>query len=335
MTTHPPIYQDHGEKFHADRCLPLIRAAESGKVKLAAVARGSYPGVRLPAGILPGLRSIGYWDAVGPQDWGLDLHRNEGLELTLMETGGTPFVINECVYALKPGDLTVTRPWQPHRVGNPNIGAGRLHWIILDVEVRRPNQQWKWPGWLVLTREDLKELTIMLSHNEQPVWLATPEIKRCFQQIGRLLEAQHRQDVSYSRLTVSINELYVAALEMLRERKVRLDPSLSSSLRTVELFLSDLKSNLGNLARPWTLEEMAGQCGLGATRFVDYCRQIANMTPMKYLNHQRIEAAERLMNESPSRSVKQVAAACGFETSQYFATVFRRIKGHSPTERNR
>ena len=65
-------------------------------------------------------------------------------------------------YSLKPGHLTITRPWQPHSLGNPHIGPNRLHCIILDVEVRRPHQSWNWPDWIILTRNDLKQLTALL-----------------------------------------------------------------------------------------------------------------------------------------------------------------------------
>ena len=35
--------------------------------------------------MLPGLKMAGYWDADSDQDWGLPWHRNEGIELTLLE----------------------------------------------------------------------------------------------------------------------------------------------------------------------------------------------------------------------------------------------------------
>ncbi|MEI9960533.1 MAG: hypothetical protein WDM76_05170 [Limisphaerales bacterium] len=34
---------------------------------------------------------------------------------------------------LAPGHFTITRPWQLHKLGAPNIGPGRLHWLIVDV----------------------------------------------------------------------------------------------------------------------------------------------------------------------------------------------------------
>ena len=103
-------------------------------------------------GTLSGLKTVGFWDADHDQAWGLDWHRNEGLELTFLETGTLAFSVDATRCQLHPNDLTITRPWQPHRVGNPAVSAGRLHWLILDLGVRRPHQTWQWPKWLILTR---------------------------------------------------------------------------------------------------------------------------------------------------------------------------------------
>src|SRR5207249_3334840 len=112
---------------------------------------------KLPAGELCGIKSIGYWDALGPQTWGLPWHRNEGVEVTFLESGRLGFAVDGREYALQPDALTVTRPWQSHRVGNPLIGPGKLHWLILDVGVRRPNQAWRWPDWVMLKGADREE----------------------------------------------------------------------------------------------------------------------------------------------------------------------------------
>ncbi len=133
MRSRPPVYKEYGTSYHADTCQALITAAEAGQVRLKALARGSYPGQRLPRTALCGLSSLGFWDAAGRQNWGLDWHRNEGVELTFLETGSVPFGVMNHECHLHAGDLTITRPWQPHRVGNPQVGPGRLHWVILDV----------------------------------------------------------------------------------------------------------------------------------------------------------------------------------------------------------
>lgn len=326
-----PIYQEQGRTYEADTCRPVVRAVQTGQLRQVALARGHYPGRRLPRQALPGVKSIGFWDAQRRQDWGLAWHRNEGLEVTLLESGGIGFAVERQEFALKPGDLTFTRPWQQHRVGDPEVGAGRLHCVIVDVGVRRPHQSWRWPSWLVLTPADLRQLTDILRHNEQPVWHATPEILQSFRRIATAVEADEAGS-SISSLAVALNQLFLAFLEMFRHQKVRLDESLSSASRTIELFWRDLCQNPDHLALEWTVRSMARRCGMGVTSFIHHSKQLVNMTPIQYLNHCRLTAAAQLLRHDPERTVTEVALACGFTSSQYFATVFRRRYGTTPRE---
>jgi AraC family L-rhamnose operon regulatory protein RhaS len=295
------------------------------------LVRGHYPGRPLPHGALPGLKTIGYWDAETAQDWGLAWHRNEGIEITFLESGELAFAVDGREYGLHADDLTVTRPWQLHRVGNSNVGASRLHWIIADVGVRRPNQSWKWPNWVMLSPPDLEELTNFLRQNERPVWKASPDLQRCFHAIAHAVESD-RKGSSVSLLTVRVNELFVLLLEMLRRQKIRLDYSLSSSRRTVELLLADLRTHPEHLSLEWTVQEMARSCGLGVTRFVHHFRALTNMTPLHFVNQSRLALGAKLLRDNPAANITEIAFTCGFSSSQYFATAFSRLYGCSPRE---
>ena len=320
------VFLSPDEHYHADRCEPLRAAVRRGEVRLAALARRGYPGRALPPEMLPEVSTVGFWDARGAQRWGLDWHRNEGIELTYLARGQTEFLVDDEHFRLESGALTITRPWQQHRVGNPHVGPSRLCWLILDVGVRRPNQPWLWPRWLVLSPADLSRLTTLLSHNEQSVWTASEEIGACFERIAECVQKSDPA-AGQSRLKLHINELFLAVLELLQQRRMSLDSRLVSARRTVELFLADLAHRLDY---PWTLAEMAERCGLGRTRFADYCRQIVNMTPAEYLAHSRIESAKRSLESEPAQSVTHIGLGCGFQSSQYFATAFRKRTGLSP-----
>ena len=326
-----PIYAERDQTYQADTCQPLVRGVEAGQVTLNALVHGRYPGRPLPRHALPEVKAVGFWDAQQAQNWGLDWHRNEGLELTYLESGGLDFAVDGQPFHLRPGDLTITRPWQRHRVGDPHVGPGRLHWLILDVGVRRPHQSWRWPPWLVLTRDDRDAFTRILRHNEQPVWHATPELRHCFQQIARSVETD-RDGCNVSRLAIKINELLLLVYETLQAHDLPLDETLTGTQRTVELFLADLRDNIDFLAEEWIVRDMAGRCGLGVTRFNDYCKSLTNMTPLQFLNQCRLDAATRLLRECPGLGVTQVALRCGYGSSQYFANAFRRRFECSPSE---
>jgi AraC family L-rhamnose operon regulatory protein RhaS len=321
-------FQDRQTTVYADTCEPLKSAARRGELALYAWSRGSYPGLRLPAGALPEVRSVGVWDANRPQRWGLEEHCNEGIEFTYLARGKTAFAVEDRAYPLRAGHLTITRPWQRHRVGRPYVGASRLVWFILDVGVRRPNQAWQWPPWLVCSAADLRRLTRLLRDNEQPVWRADDQSARRFEDLAALLQNE-RPRGSETKLTLILNEILVAILELLQAKRIPLDSHLSSSRRAVEIFLAGLPRHAGT---DWTLPAMAEACGLSRSQFSAYCRQITNMTPIEYLTHCRVEQAARMLRQSPGPDITEIALACGFSSSQYFATVFRNHTGCSPSQ---
>jgi AraC-like DNA-binding protein len=323
----PALYTSPETVYHADTCDLLKQAAVEGQISLAAFGRRGYPGKPLPSSVLPEIASLGCWDAQHDQSWGLAWHRNEGVELTFLARGRLHFAVDEQSYALESGHLTITRPWQNHRVGNPWIRASRLHWLILDLGIRRPNENWRWPPWLVFSRQDLERLTTLLRHNERPVWQANAALRDCFEKITDQLEGAEPADTE-SRLKIYLNNLLMEVLQLLESKHIALEANLSSTRRTVELFLSRLPEHLDH---HWDLETMATQCGLGRSRFAHYCEEITNQSPLKYLAHCRLELAARLLR-STEKSVTNISFDCGFESSQYFANVFHRDFGCAPSE---
>ena len=71
---------------------------------------------------------------------------------------------------------------------------------------------------------------------------------------------------------------------------------------------------------------------MGRSRFAYYCRKITNMKVTEYLNHCRIEKAKHMLAYSPGMNILEIALNCGFESSQYFSTVFRKKIGVTPSE---
>ncbi|MEZ4969936.1 MAG: helix-turn-helix transcriptional regulator [Flavobacteriaceae bacterium] len=320
------------KNYKADTCTPLKKAWQKGELELSSLVRLDYPGKPLPTKMLKGVNSIGYWDAHMPQNWGLDWHRNEGIEITYLETGSMPISTENIENAqLMANHFTIMRPWQLHKLGNPNIGVGRLYWLILDVNVRNPHQAWKWPSWIVISRDDLKELTKILRQNEKIIWQSDSKIRSCFNEIGKVVSSNDLGHIE-SELVILINSLLLSILNVFRRGNVSLDKTLMESKRTVELFLTELPFHI---EKAWTLESMANQCNLGTTRFVHFCKKITNMTPVEYLNYLRLEKASKLLNEGKIRSIQEIAYDCGFTSGQYFATQFKKQYGCTPKQFNK
>ncbi len=324
-----PIYRSPKSRFEIDSCAPQSAAVRGGKIQMHALSKGYYPGILMRPEQLPGITSIGFWNGAGSQDWGLEVHRNEGVEICFLETGAMSFSVEAKNFELRSGQFTITRPWQLHKLGAPNIGPGKLHWFILDVGVRRPNQDWHWPRWVTLTPADKAELTRKLRHNENAVWSSSPAIATAFRNLSEGVLHWQEPHVE-SHMIAWINQLLLGILVAITQQKAPENPELTSRRRTVELFLRDLAANAASCSQPWTLEKMAAHCGMGITVFSKYGRELVNIGPVEFLNQCRLDHAARQLKADHAQSVTEIAFHNGFNSSQYFATSFRKRFRMSP-----
>lgn len=103
-------------------------------------------------------------------------------------------------------------------------------------------------------------------------------------------------------------------------------PTLTS--RRLTNVLEYMKAHLD---QPLLLSELAEICGLSPTHFNRAFRDALGKPPHAYLIELRLEKAKDLL-EHTRLPITQIALSCGFEQSQYFATLFRRKVGFTPRE---
>ena len=325
-TAYPIFKSGHGV-YNIDSCKPQIKAARKGLIEFHALTHGNYPGEKLPKGTLTGLSSIGWWNAKGTPSWGLEPHRNEGIEIVFMETGSMPFIVDGRKYKIQAGNLTITRPWEKHKLGNPNIGPGKLHWLIIDVSVRKKDHIWQWPKWIILEKNDLHRLTQILSGKKKIIINNSRGIRLIFKSLSGAVASKERGRLS--AIAVFINELLLELLRNLQGEKSIKKPTSAASREAILQFLIELEKDADICSQPWTLISMAEHCHVGTTFFVERCRDMINESPMKYLNECRLCHADNLLTKHTDKSVTDIAMACGFGSSQYFATCYRRKFGRT------
>ncbi|MFD2256144.1 AraC family transcriptional regulator [Luteolibacter algae] len=317
--------------LEADNCSPLLNAIQRGGVEFFAYGRGQYPGKRLAVNQLPGLRTVGYWDAIGVQAWGLPMHRNEGIEICCLLNGETVFATDSEQWILRPGDITITRPWQRHRLGDPHIGACKLFWFIIDVESGNGRAAWEFPSWIGPDADSRRALLRIFRKNQ-----------RCYigDKNGRLHDMLSDAcgrlaaggDLSTAIISNLINHVMV-------EVGVRLSGGIPDGMsdpqgfdRTIREFFRGLELSFEKAAEPWTVADIARVCRVGVTYLTASSRSIFNTTPSDQLNKVRLFHAARMLKANPDLRVTEIAMLTGFNTSQYFATRFRKQFRMSPRE---
>ena len=81
-----------------------------------------------------------------------------------------------------------------------------------------------------------------------------------------------------------------------------------------------------------TVERLAVQAKMSASRFFPCFKSSLGVTPVDYLNHFRISKAIVMIVNRPDLSVDEISLAVGFESSTYFRRVFKLITGKTPRD---
>lgn len=79
-----------------------------------------------------------------------------------------------------------------------------------------------------------------------------------------------------------------------------------------------------------TLENAAASCGLSVSRFKAKFREETGITPRAFINYVKITHARLLLEQG--LSVTEVSARLSFDTPNYFATLFKKYTGKTPSQ---
>ena len=97
-----------------------------------------------------------------------------------------------------------------------------------------------------------------------------------------------------------------------------------------------IRAEIGSFIDAHYREDISMQDAAAALRYSDayFCKlfkQCFNKNFTSYLTEYRVEEAKKML-EQPTVNVKEIGKAVGYGDSNYFAKVFKRITGQSPTE---
>ena len=85
----------------------------------------------------------------------------------------------------------------------------------------------------------------------------------------------------------------------------------------------------GDLAHPWTLEELAQRAALSRTALAERFRIALGDTPLNHLRTLRMQKAMQILSET-RQTLEQVAQAVGYQDAFGFSKVFKRTTGMAP-----
>jgi len=253
----------------------------------------------------------------------LPMHRNSGLELVLVENGRVIWDYRGRKVNTPPGHLSFSWPWQDHGAWNERLEMAEVYWLIIPLKDgwRKTSRPRPHPG--LVPMQVTEPVWDTLCGMEHPVIRLTPAGRKAFIQTVRSLE---RDGEIVSIETWGCMLLLFSEIES--ALSMEQDGGRGPDLERVRRFMDTLSTRLGE---GWTLEAMSEDCGMGRTRFATAVKHVYGDTPMRLLARMRVEAARQRLFQS-SEPVGEIADSLGFGSSHYFATVFKRYIGITPSE---
>jgi len=250
----------------------------------------------------------------------LGQHLNDGIEICLLSKGRFEWTIEGHAWQLRSGDCTFTLPWQRHGGTHGLLDAGSLHWIIIGPQRFRRDGTLSLGRWSHLPADVQQWIGRTLCTTDTPFVAADDAIRHIFRELHELFR------INDPSLAWRVNRLTDELLYCLAR-----DVSTSQIVRRNVLDMQQVRRRiLGDLSRRWTLDDLVEVTGYGKTRLTHLVRDETGLSPMAWMRRVRIDAAQHWLKTSP-QTITDIALRCGFQSSQQFATIFRRLIGSSPS----
>jgi len=257
-------------------------------------------------------------------------HCNPGMELVLVEQGQLEWAVEQVPEVLTPGTVFFTLPWQMHGSLQIREPRNRICYALFGLpgSDEKPHDRIQFPERLRFTAKETKLLSQVFVSAPRHAWLASDLLKKMFPELIRRLDGSSELDDSAS------TSLLRAILIELADTICNSPDSGQHNALTTQKVRAFLRIIGQQLDRAWTLEEMAGACGIKRTQFAKIMRNTTGYPPLQYLNRIRFEKACNLL-ENSAISITEIAFECGYTSSQYFAETFKKRARMTPSQYRR
>lgn len=245
-------------------------------------------------------------------------HTHRGsFEICYLDRGTVDWWVEDKQYHIKPGHVFVTFPGEKHGGLYDIMNPCQLYWA----QIAMPKG--KAIGGLTVseTRLIAKELASL----EERMFPASRDVVSCFE---RLID-EHQLPSAHSKIAIrsTLVQLLVSVLRSCGSKAggARKGPRISGVVKKACAIINqNLSSNL-------KVDAIARKVDLSTTAFYQQFAEQLHLTPAEYVTQRRIEWAKELLADE-SLSITAIAHRLGYSSSQYFATIFKRSTGISPTQ---
>ncbi|MFP4055103.1 MAG: helix-turn-helix transcriptional regulator [Phycisphaerae bacterium] len=253
-----------------------------------------------------GAHHVGHYNRIDP-------HHLPCWEVALVETGSLDLLVGRRAVSVKAGQMLAVPPRTTLQSGEGR-NAGLFYWVGIDPPPEPPLPEEPW------LRQAVVPLEKTLAAAGGDPLAAGPAV----------LAAAHRMVELCVEGTAPTLVRAGAALELVgRVAEALTSPRPLAEGRSDRLAPALMLIHSAAGEQP-TVEQLAEACDMGRASFAELFRRVVGQTPAQYANQVRIERAREML-ATGDRTVTEIATRLGFSSSQYFASVFRKFTGTSPS----
>ena len=245
-------------------------------------------------------------------------HSHKQFELLFVLDGSTVYEFQGCdPIELAGGHFMVVPPGMMHRGEQDLRMPTTLIGIVLAFDARGATRN---------TPFTVRELGWLRRHfktNSLTVHPLGPDLRRIIVQLDKRLSGKKQDN---DELSMAEMRLHVCSAISGAARQLSAVDSRDSQF-IVNAAIDYMRDCLDESL---SVGKLVTHTGYGRSRFFELFRANTGMTQNDYLRRLRLEAARELLSNT-SRSVTEIAFKVGFNSSQYFSTVFLQYTGLTPT----